>query len=140
MVHHPPLWGTSHPRGEHARRQTEQQGDHHHGEGTYQIGLGGHQKDQAKQQGRYRRANRGKDGVVDVSLQGFRQLTTRRFTRQLFDDGAPAWRDEGSTGGDHQDQADQRDKNPAGQQTPRRDGQVEPGGEQQQDADPRDRA
>jgi hypothetical protein len=66
LVHHPRLGGTSHPRDEHARRQPEQQGDHHHGEGTDQIGLGGHQKDQAKQQGRYRRADRGKDGVVEV--------------------------------------------------------------------------
>src|SRR5215472_1055614 len=87
-----------------------------------------------EQQGGHRLQRCHEDRVVGAPLKGLGQRTVWRFSCQPGD-GAPAWLDERCTGGNQQEQTDQRDGDPAGPEAPRGQCQVEPGDKDEQHAD-----
>ena len=72
---------------------------------------------------------------MDALLKRLGQRAVWCLSRQTLD-GAPAWFDERGTERGHKDQADQRHSNPAGLQAPGGECHVQPGGENEQYADP----
>src|SRR5215469_10048486 len=76
---------------------------------------------------------------MDALLKRLGQRAIRCLLCQAGD-GAPAWLDEGCTERGDENQADQRNGNPAGLEAPGGNCHVEPGGKDEQHADPEERA
>jgi hypothetical protein len=125
---HTLLSGARSTRDEHARSQPERQSDRHHDEGARERGLRGHQEDDAQQQGGHRLQRGHKGGLGGAPLRRLGQRAVWCLSCQPID-GAPAWLDEHPTEGGYEDQADQRDGNPACLQAPGGKRHREPGGE-----------
>jgi len=126
-------------RNEHARSQADHQSNRHHDERADERGFCGHQEDNAEQQGGYGQHRCQEHRVMDTMAQRLRQRAVWCLTCQPVD-GAPARLDERCPEWGHQDQAYQPNSNPAGFEAPGGDRHVEPGGEDEQHADPEKRA
>src|SRR5260221_179221 len=126
-------------RDEQARSQPEDQRDRHHDKRAGELRLGGHQEVDAQQQGSQGLQGCQQDRGVGALPERLGQRPVGCLSCQPID-GAPAWLDERGTEWGYQDQADQRDVNPAGPEAPGGKRHVEPCGEDEQHADPRHRA
>src|SRR6266567_2166562 len=82
--------GARHTVDEQTRSQPERQSNYYHDERASKRRLGGHQEDDAEQQGCYGLQRCQEDRVIDALLKGLGQRAVWCLSRQPLD-GTPAW-------------------------------------------------